>query len=176
MGPQRFSDGSFSSFTLHLHPPRSRPLRKSPEPFGPAATLIGPKTFGLPACRSRPTRAAWGCGKQESRWAADICGVRPTGGRGEMGLDPAEPGLRPARGNLPPEQSEGGGWPSCGRDKPLGAEVQGSARPTYGIVPPGKIHSPSPPGLGYGDARSERPKVLFPTKDAVPSRSSFRPG
>ncbi len=29
--------------------PRSRPLRKSPEPFGPAATLVGPKAFGLPA-------------------------------------------------------------------------------------------------------------------------------
>ena len=30
----------------------------------------------------------------------------------------------------------------------LGAEVQGSTRSTHGIGPPGKTHSPSPPGLG----------------------------
>ena len=35
-----------------------------------------------------------------------------SGGRGELGLDPAEPGLRAARGNLPPERRGGGGWPS----------------------------------------------------------------
>jgi hypothetical protein len=27
----------------------------------------------------------------------------------------------------------------------LGAEVPGCTRPTHGIVPPGKTHSPSPP-------------------------------
>ena len=30
----------------------------------------------------------------------------------------------------------------------LGAEVPSCTRPTHGIVPPGKPHSPSPPGLG----------------------------
>jgi hypothetical protein len=44
--------------------PPSWPLRKSPEPFGPAATLVGPKAFGLPACRSAPPRAAYDCERQ----------------------------------------------------------------------------------------------------------------
>jgi hypothetical protein len=30
-----------------------------------------------------------------------------------------------------------------------GAEVRGCTKPTHGIVPPGKTHSPSPPGLSY---------------------------
>ena len=46
-------------------------------------------------CRSGPAGAA-----QASRV--------PAGGRGELGLDPAEPGLRPA-GVPPPERSAGGG-------------------------------------------------------------------
>ena len=35
----------------------------------------------------------------------------------------------------------------------LGAEVQCAARSTHGIVPPGKTHSPSPPGLSYQRGR-----------------------
>ncbi|MGH7387596.1 MAG: hypothetical protein ACREIZ_03920, partial [Candidatus Methylomirabilales bacterium] len=40
----------------------------------------------------------------------------------------------------------------------LGAEVQGSARSTHGIVPPGKTHSPSPSRPGYhgGPERGSR--------------------
>ncbi len=66
-----------------------------------------------------------------------------------MDLDPAEPGLRAARGSLPTKRSGGGGWPSWYRGEPPGAEVQCYVRPTRGIVPPGKTHSPSPSGLGY---------------------------
>ena len=40
------------------------------------------------------------------------------------------------------------GWPSCGQLEPPSAEVPGFARPTRGIVPAGKTHSPSPSGLG----------------------------
>ena len=35
----------------------------------------------------------------------------------------------------------------------LGAEVRGCTRPTHGIVPPGKTHSPSPAGLSYARGR-----------------------
>ncbi len=95
--------------------PRSGPFRRRPEPFGPAATLFGPNAFGLPACRSGPARAAWGCREQELGWAADLRRVRPAGGRGEVGLEPAEPGLR-AAGVPPPERSaRGGGRPVAPR-------------------------------------------------------------
>ncbi len=64
-----------------------------------------------------------------------------------MGLDPAEPGLRPA-GVPPPEQAQVGVAILLPHDA-LGAEVRGYTRPTHGIVPPGKTHSPSPAGLSY---------------------------
>ncbi len=39
------------------------------------------------------------------------------------------------------------GWPSFSPLDPCGAEGPAPARPTHGIVPPGKPHSPSPSGL-----------------------------
>jgi hypothetical protein len=75
------------------------------------------------------------------------CGHRE--GEGRWAWTRRNPGLRPARGHLPPERRAGGGWPSCGTSELLGAEVPWFTRPTRGIVPPGKTHSPSPSGLSY---------------------------
>jgi len=125
-----------------------------------AAYGLGPSVFTIPAtkpgtdrasvsqavaCRGTPPLPAMSLGtyrcclsKQdgslregEGRWAWTrrnlVCG-RP-GSRRRSG---AQVGVA----ILPPHDS-------------LGAEVQGSARSTHGIVPPGKTHSPSLPGLGY---------------------------
>jgi hypothetical protein len=61
-----------------------------------------------------------------------------------MGLDPTEPGLRPT--GVPPPEAQVGVAVLLPYDS-LGAEVRRCIRPTHGIVPPGKTHSPSPPGL-----------------------------
>jgi len=65
--------------------PPSGPLRKSPEPFGPAATLFGPNAFGLPACRSGPARAACGGARclgwvERGRWGCQVTGPVGHGG------------------------------------------------------------------------------------------------
>jgi hypothetical protein len=103
-------------------------------------------------------------------------GVICAKGRGELGLDPAEPGLRQARGHLPPERSAGGdGRPAAGRT-PSGAEVPSFARPTRGIVPPGKTHSPRPFGPGYHERPGARgrtgsgPQLPQPLRVRVPCK------
>ncbi len=67
-----------------------------------------------------------------------------SGGRGELGLDSAEPGLRLRK------LSESGaqvGVAVLMLHDMFGAEARGFALPTCGIVPSGKPHSLSPPGV-----------------------------
>jgi len=163
-------------------------LRKSPEPFGPAATLRGGLRPGSlrvhdpcnegghgsrlgfpgrrlprgPAAPANVARALQALLKQdasvregEGSWAWTrrnlVCG-RP----GSRRRSAAQVGVA----ILVPHDS-------------LGAEVQGSARATHGIVPPGKTHSPSPPGLGcQREPRSEGPKVL---SDMIRNPWNFSP-
>ncbi len=180
MGPQRFSDGSSSFFTLYLHPPPPRPLRKSPEPFGPAATLVGPKTFGLPAMSLGTCR----------------CRVRKQDSRGESGAFERARGDGPGPGGTwfaGPRSRDGlpdrDGWgPAAGAVRRWGMAVLLQGRTTrrgstaFRQTDPwncsaGEDPLPEPFRARLPrEARSEGPKVLFPTKDAVPSRSSFRPG
>jgi hypothetical protein len=72
-------------------------------------------------------------------------------GRGELGLDPAEPGLR-----RPGSRRRSGAQVGVAILLPhdsLCAEVRGCTRSTHGIVPPGKTHSPSASGLSYARGR-----------------------
>ncbi|MEE8241896.1 MAG: hypothetical protein V3R61_00240, partial [candidate division NC10 bacterium] len=90
-------------------------------------------------CRSRPAGAA-----EEQNKVPRGNGVS-WGGRGELGLDSAEPGLRPA-GARRRSGAQVGVAVLMLQDM-FGAEARGFAPPTCGIVPSGKPHSLSPPGV-----------------------------
>ena len=67
-----------------------------------------------------------------------------SGGRGELGLDSAEPGLRLRK--LSESEAQVGVAVLTLQDM-FGAEARGFAPLTCGIVPSGKPHSLSPPGV-----------------------------
>jgi len=99
----------------------------------------------------------------------------PSEGRGEMGLDPAEPGLRPA-GVPPPERSAGGGGrPAAPRSARRGSTVCRQINPwncSAGEAPllePSRTELPERPGArgrGRCCSRSRNPRNFPPTKDA----------
>ena len=160
MAPQRFSDVCFS-FLQHLQTPRSGPPAATPSgglrpgslrvhdpckqeghgsrlgfpgrrpPRGPAAPGDVPRGLQVLTRQAEIARGGGCLRKGEGRWAWTwrnlVCG-RP----GSRRRSEAQAGVAVL---LPHD--------------PLGAEVQGSARSTHGIVPPGKTHSPSPSGLSY---------------------------
>ncbi len=120
--PQRFRRHRTSPCDSSPHRRREQHLR----PLAPglprrpysAAYGLGPSMFTIPAIRKATDRAsvsqAVACRGSPPLPAMSLgtcrcCrGKQNSGGRGELGLDPAEPGLR-AAGVPPPERSAGGG-------------------------------------------------------------------
>ncbi len=124
---------------VHRRWARSAPRCPRPSP------AEGPRRFRR--CRSRPAGAA-----EEQNKVPRRNGVS-WGGRGELGLDSAEPGLRLRK------LSESGAQVGVAVLMPhdmFDVEVRGFATPTHGIIPPGKPHSPSPPGVGDHHRRRAR--------------------
>jgi len=139
--PAATLSGGLRPGSLRVHDPcEGRRARIAPR-FPRPSPAEGPRRSRQ--CRSGPTGAAeatrirgGGCLREgEGRWAWTrrnlVCG-RP----GSRRRSAAQAGVAV----LLPHDS-------------LGAEVQCAARSTHGIVPPGKTHSPSPPGLSYQRGR-----------------------
>jgi len=104
-------------------------------------------------CRSGPAGAAYKSKIHGQRWVT-------SGGRGELGLDPAEPDLRPA-GVPPPERSAGGGGhpdaPRCARRGSTGFRQINPWNCSAGEDPlPEPFRTELPEG-----PRSEGPRVLL---------------
>jgi len=147
--------GGLRPGSLRVHDPCK------PEGHGSRPGFPGRRLPGDPAAPGNVARALQVLPKQARRALS--------GGRGELGLDPAEPGLRPA-GVPPPERSVGGGGrPAVPRFVQRGS--MGSVRPTRGIVPPGKPRSPSPPGLGTMRCPERRADGAVPKKSSTAESS-----